>query len=141
MGDTINQRLKEYIELKKIDGPDIYGGTKISRQIYSDSINTSKSIPSEKLGIIVKKMPDDLNLRWLLTGEGEMLIKKDDTTAEPALPYKNRLTHDEKQVFEERIINLENTIAVLTKLLSEAKEGGCGQGEIEGGVAPHRKTG
>lgn len=72
MEENINQRLKKYIDLKKIDGPVLYKGTRITRQSWNSFIKSGKSIPSEKLGIVISKMPD-LNARWLLTGEGSMI--------------------------------------------------------------------
>lgn len=72
MEESINQRLKKYIDYKKIVWPVLFKGTRITRQSWNSFTKTGKSIPSEKLGIVISKMPD-LNTRWLLTGEGSMI--------------------------------------------------------------------
>lgn len=70
---TINQRLKEYFESKKIDAPEFYKKIGIDRIEWSGWINSAKPISLLKLQRIVNTFPD-LNARWLLTGEGDMLV-------------------------------------------------------------------
>lgn len=116
MEKTINQRLKEYIEVKKINPPEIYSGTKISRQLWSNFINTSSSIPSEKLGILINKMPE-LNARWLLTGEGSMIVEYEQTDRQytsqdkPQPPKHTRYCND--PVCNARILELETQVNIL----------------------------
>lgn len=116
MEEIINQRLKKYIDLKKINGPEVYNGTKISRQLWSNYINTSKSIPLDKLTSILKRLPD-LNARWLLTGEGSMLEKYEQTDRQyisqdnPQPPKHTRYCND--PACNARILELETQVNIL----------------------------
>lgn len=69
---TVNQRLSVYIAEKKIDPPEFYKKIGASRGDWSGWINAGKAIPLNKLQLITS-ICKDLNVRWLITGEGEML--------------------------------------------------------------------
>jgi hypothetical protein len=69
---TINQRLKEFFESKKIDAPAFYKKIGATRGDWSGWINTGKPIPVAKLQLIVSAFPE-LDSRWLLVGEGNMI--------------------------------------------------------------------
>lgn len=147
MGVIINQRLKQIVDLKNIEGPDIYNGTKLSRQAWSDFINTNKSIPSEKLAIVVGKIPY-INARWLLTGEGDMFetnyIQDDklrfanDYSPSPTI-YKECNNPECKAIIK----RLEDDIAVykmaIKKLSGEMEA--PPEKYVKGGVEKHGKTG
>ncbi|MDR0619254.1 MAG: XRE family transcriptional regulator [Bacteroidales bacterium] len=70
----VKERIREYIKYKGITERmfcQMMGGVSYS---YVNSIN--KSIGNDKLKRIKAAFPD-LNVLWVLTGEGEMLINKD----------------------------------------------------------------
>lgn len=87
---SINQRLKEFIKLKKIDPPSLYKNVGVTRGTWSGWINSNKAISVEKLVLIIKEL-DNINVRWLLTGEGEMLedATPDNQVTEGSEKYKN----------------------------------------------------
>lgn len=66
---TVKQRLIDFLDLKKISKSEFGRAINVSAA-YVTSIR--KSIDPEKLQSIALKYPD-LNLDWLLTGEGQML--------------------------------------------------------------------
>ncbi len=68
MVSTINQRLKEYLEEKKIQAPAIYNKIGVSRVVWSNYINGGQPISLSKLQLIIGLLPN-LNVRWLLTGD------------------------------------------------------------------------
>lgn len=78
-----------------------------------------KSIGADKRDLIIVKYPN-LNIDWLLTGRGEMLLnyseKKISSSASDALKDKYILLLEKiNSNFEEKIQSLEDTIAKLTK--------------------------
>jgi len=64
----MNQRLKEYLEEKKISAVDIYSKIGVSRMVWSQWMNSGTPIPLSRLISIVELLPL-LNVRWLMTGE------------------------------------------------------------------------
>jgi len=69
MKTTINNRLKEYIELNNINPPDFYHKVGASRMEYFSWMNESRPIPLRYLLAILNFYPN-LNARWLLLGDG-----------------------------------------------------------------------
>lgn len=70
MESTVKQRLTTYLKEKKISHSE-FGRTIGVSAAYVSSIR--KSIDKDKLQLIREAYPD-LNLDWLLYGEGEMLV-------------------------------------------------------------------
>ena len=68
MTTTINQRLKEYIEEKKITPSDIYSKIGATRIVWSNWMNGGAPISVGKLQLIIGLLPT-VNVRWLMTGE------------------------------------------------------------------------
>ena len=69
---SVNQRFNEFMEFKKIQPKElgeIFGRTKSS----ISAIKTGKSLITTKQIILIAEKFNQLNLRWLLTGSGEML--------------------------------------------------------------------
>lgn len=69
---SVNERFKEYLEIKNIDGPVHYKAIKIPKALWSNYKEGERAIPLNTVCDIVKYFKD-LNSRWLLTGEGPML--------------------------------------------------------------------
>jgi hypothetical protein len=82
---TINQRLAEYIESEKINSPDVYKAIGASRQTWNGWIGHGRPISLAKTQGIVT-FCKNLNARWLLTGEGEMLVTSSGTTEKGKTP-------------------------------------------------------
>lgn len=68
---TVNERLRDYFESKRLDQVDVAAALNISKQRLNNWL-TDTSIPMYSLTDILNHYTD-LNSTWLLTGEGEML--------------------------------------------------------------------
>ena len=116
---NVKQRLRSFIKAQSI-----------SIKAFEESINASngyvnsisKSIGLDKLESIIEIYPN-LNLEWLLTGEGEMLKKKDeDPPPEEKKPDEN-VPELQKQIIDlqnHRISQLEKEVEELKKELASA---------------------
>lgn len=88
---TINQRVKEYLDFKNVSYAEL-GRMIISKRGDVSSWFNEKSmveIPPKKVLEIIK-VYKDLNARWLITGEGEMLesnAMNPQIVAEPKVDY------------------------------------------------------
>ena len=71
---SVSIRLSAYIEAKKIKQIDIAEVMGKKRQIVSSIINGRSNLTLEQC-ILLHKKYHDLNIYWLLFGEGEMLNK------------------------------------------------------------------
>lgn len=81
---SVKQRVKEFVMYKKMSDRQFSLSIGVSAG-YINSI--SKSIQPDVMNSISALYPD-LNIGWLLTGEGEML--KDNTEAKPIINYEQR---------------------------------------------------
>lgn len=70
---TVNQRFMEFIELNKIQPKEIAEIFGLTKSAIS-GIKNEKSVITTKQIILIAERFKKLNLRWLLTGTGEMLI-------------------------------------------------------------------
>ncbi len=73
MEESINQRLKKFVEEQSINEPDTYKYLGTRRQVWNGWLNAEEAIPLNKVQKLIGRF-SDLNARWLLTGEGEMLL-------------------------------------------------------------------
>ena len=96
------QRLREFVRWAQIQGlcksePDFERQCGLSARYIVNNVHTGKgNIGSEMLGRIVKAFPQ-LNLAWICTGEGAMLIQGGD----------NALNADYKQAYEGAMMQVE----------------------------------
>ena len=114
MESSINERLKQSVEYKKINPPDIYNKIGVRRQIWGGWLNQNQAIPLDKLVKIVKLIPD-IDARWLLTGEGEMINQPGaipELVEEPKGTYKNSDCCTRCKDLEKQIALYEKLIAV-----------------------------
>lgn len=72
---SINQRVIEFFESKKIPAPDFYRKIGVNRIEWSKWVNDFKPITVKHLQSIISAY-NELNARWLMTGEGEMMINE-----------------------------------------------------------------
>ena len=117
MEKSINKRISEIIEEKKINEPDFYKKLGTPRQTWNGWINAEAPIPLKKIQLIIGLLPD-VDARWLLTGVGRMLndeeISLQNEAQEPMQSYKNCERCEEK---ENRIKELKDHIESLKKML------------------------
>lgn len=125
----IGNRLKKYLEVKGISQADFARKTGLTQGHVSDIINNIKKHPSA--GTLAKiDKNTDLNIRWLLTGEGEMFTNEKSTERSPmdimrdVLKEEFDFTDKELSALEKLLVRKE-VIILLTKALegdSTAKE-------------------
>ncbi|MDE5421742.1 hypothetical protein L3073_05945 [Ancylomarina sp. DW003] len=72
----IKGRILQYIDYKKIKKSYFLEKTTISASNFKSS-GLKSEIGGDKMALILSKFPD-INAKWLLTGNGEMLLSEDD---------------------------------------------------------------
>ena len=111
MENTVRQRLESFLELKKISKSE-FGRLIGVSSAYITSMR--KSIQPDKVKSIALNFPE-LNINWLLTGNGEMLKENIAVTPQPS--------SDEMELYKKLIASLEETVAsqkmIIQKLQTE----------------------
>ena len=82
---SVKERLILYVKFLGISNSEFCRNIGVSNAFIS---SMRKSIQPDKADIIASKYPD-LNIKWLLTGRGEMLISEKDKTELGGVPYWN----------------------------------------------------
>lgn len=111
------EKLIETLELTQLSMAEAIG---ISQGYVSQMVSGSRNISRTVLQSITKKF-QNVNVRWLITGEGQMFLeKKLDVVEEPSMPYgpdcKEDLFGDLRALlehYEKRIAGLEGVVAAL----------------------------
>lgn len=75
MGQTVNQRLKQFVERKKLSNKEFANSILVSEVSVSRWFSLIESFPLKHLNTLLLKFPD-LNARWLITGDGDMFDLK-----------------------------------------------------------------
>lgn len=90
MGDnkTLTNRLETYIDYKKMDVWDFERRLELTKGVLYNAIKKNTTIGSDKLEIIITNCKD-LNPAWLLTGDGDMIIKVDVSVGHSQLSIGN----------------------------------------------------
>jgi len=73
---SINQRIKELIEYKKLSQDQFAFELGIKKQQVSNWVKFVEKVPEKHLITVIKKYPD-INARWLFLGEGSMVEGED----------------------------------------------------------------
>jgi len=82
MEQTINQRVKAYIDNKKISQESFRASIGVAnKQQVSQWLTENSRIPEKYLLEMIRKYVD-VNARWLLTGEGEMFLNPENETSQ-----------------------------------------------------------
>jgi len=117
---NINNRIRKFIKEKNISFREFAEKTGMSES----NVRLSKNYGSDKLGRIIKAFPE-LNIIWLITGEGDMLINNEPKKISinnisglyPAFGQKN----NELIECQKKIIQLQDEIRKLEKDLFKLK--------------------
>ena len=86
---TVNERVKEFIELNKISQSDLAKVILIKPQQVTNWFTQGERVPEKALVRMIENYKE-LNARWLITGEGEMLegsVHLPQIVAEPKVDY------------------------------------------------------
>ncbi len=155
---SIGQRLKAFIEYKKMKPVDVANILGYPKQQLSSWMNNKTQITTAFLPVLLGSFRE-LNARWLLTGEGEMLESTSNKTPylpmspeiktanEHTSPYPNQCTNPLCTMHIEMLMNEVEMLKEFNKALQNnlddlrQKGGRHGPGEIEGGVDQSRITG
>lgn len=86
MGNTVKERLKSFLRNENIKATDFCNAIGVSQGYIA---GMRESIQPDKLKSIAIKYPN-LDLGWLLTGEGDMLKGEKDNMLEPISDYETR---------------------------------------------------
>ncbi len=104
---SVNQRLKKYISSVKLN-PTGFGRTVgISKSMMSQIMNETSKISTENI-IKIRNQYPDLNINWLINGEGQMLNSEE---GKDEHENKNQIISEMKiieDLFEELKKNMEH---------------------------------
>lgn len=106
---NIKERLKSYIKHKGIKETNFCRSIPVSTG-YVNSIY--KGIGTDKRNLIIEKYPD-LNMDWLLTGRGEMIVPN----SNPVLDDE-KISHNQNSLWDKYVLLLEK----YTLLLEQTKD-------------------
>ncbi len=109
------QRLKFYFDSKKIQRKDFCQKTGYSEKNLSNALTGSVKLPRIDLIESLIRYDPNLNIRWLLLGEGEMMLNTEKEHSQMEKPNSKKL--DLKQRLEE----LEKTVLELVKEMEKMK--------------------
>ncbi len=124
---SVRERIKDYISLKNITAKNFEQSIGCSNGYIN---NIRKSIPSDKLDKIMK-IYTDLNITWLLTGEGDMILENGESNKHISLlnneedemgqSFKSlmKIQMETIRLQNEMIISLNETIKHLSSELSK----------------------
>lgn len=128
MGENTLNRIKQYIDYKGLTISSFEREVGMSNGSFASQLKNNKTIGVDKLENILSIFPD-INIEWLLTGNGPMLKKNERTTiGEPDEPYGSKGSKDElyERIIaeqKERIRDLQRTIEDLRTQLNIQDKG------------------
>ena len=115
--DSVKQRLIRFAKLKCKS----VRAFEMANNLTVGYINAIRvSIQPDKIQRIASHYPD-LNIDWLMTGSGEMLVKNDEMVSEPLPVYEKRC--ERCKALEQTIEAQKQTIQAQQELIAELKKG------------------
>lgn len=115
--DSVKQRLIRFAKLKCKS----VRAFEMANNLTVGYINAIRvSIQPDKIQRIASHYPD-LNIDWLMTGSGDMLVKNDGMVSEPAPMYEKRC--ERCKALEQTIEAQKQTIQAQQELIAELKKG------------------
>lgn len=124
---SIGKRLREYLHIRKLTQEEFSQLTGISKQT-TNNIAQDKTAPSGDVLVKISKEYKDINLNWLISGEGEMFKFKEGTGTPISSDFNSfskenliSLLHEKNklvQAKEEIVETLKETIAYQRMLIN-----------------------
>jgi hypothetical protein len=115
-------RLKKYIDFKGISTAGFERSIGMSNASFGKSLKNGGTIGADKLEIILKVYPD-LNVNWLISGRGEMLLLPGQKNESP--PNYGQIIYESQekiiQTLQETIDIQQRYIKLLEKDLTDQK--------------------
>ena len=132
--NTFGGRLRAYRKSKKLKGEDFAGILRVKKaQVAMIEKNASRS-PSEKLTELATAFPD-LDLNWLLTGKGDMLLDPGQEKLRALLQAEQEELRAAKQAHQAATRELQSAeqelVSVKLALQSEQKGRQSAEGELQ----------
>lgn len=108
--EKVRDRLKKYLNYKGLKDKEFCSSLGVSTAYIS---SMRESISPDKLKSIAL-LYDDLNITWLLTGEGEMLKEPvgDEAEAEPTLGELARMIADHDRRFHDQMERIMDAMGI-----------------------------
>lgn len=111
---TVNQRIAQYIDFKRFKKSDFF-----KKVDMSDSILKSNAVGSDKLARIINAYPD-LNVNWVLFGEGKMIKEPENMLREPDIKYG--INYADKLIkCQEKIIELQEQLSKINAQITNLR--------------------
>lgn len=119
---TLNQRLKQFVSVSNLKPSQIASDIGASRQVVNGWINDGRSISNRMLELLLRAY-NNLNARWLITGEGEMLGTELSAVQEGQAKYGDSRSPELKEAWMQcGALKLENT--QLKERIAQLETGG-----------------
>lgn len=93
----MKDRIKEYMDYKSITAGELASVLEVQRSNISHVLNGRNKPGASFIEKLLISFPD-INARWLLTGEGEMVINSGDEDVGVVIPVKRSIEKNEKAV-------------------------------------------
>ncbi len=118
---SINQRFTKLLEIKNIKQKTIAEKLGVTPQMISYIIKEKSKISIEYIPELIKIFPD-LNLVWLLTGEGEPLVDNTINEAIEKYGHQNCIPKDIHQQCLDQLNEKDEQIKSLLKIIENSNE-------------------
>ena len=112
---TIAQRLRLFLDNLGIEQQELANTISISKQVVSNAINGKTKYPKSDFLIQLLDGYPNINLYWLLTGEGEMFTTADNSN----FSTENEVLKSENTELRNELIKSQNRIIELLDKFSE----------------------
>jgi len=118
---TFGERIKEYIKYKGINVRTFEMKSTLNNGAIYRVIKNGSSLHGASIAAIAKHW-QDLDLNWLMTGEGQM-IKEGQLVEEPHLPYGKRTSRAEQiKLYQDSLERADHLIAHQKEMIDILKQ-------------------
>lgn len=121
---TVGKRLKTFLKSNRISQTAVAEQIGVSKGFISGIINGHTDLTGKVIQGLTKSYPK-LNIRWIMTGDGEMLTEKTESNGveEPRMDYVPTPPELKiEQTTEWRLKALEEQVEALWKVIHELRE-------------------
>lgn len=113
--EAINNRIAQIIRHYGLSASSFSKKIGISSTIIGNIVGGRRSKPSIEAIQAIYSSFEDINLEWLIAGEGDIIKEKGSSLAEPEASYKRIILDNQVQFLNEHIKELTEVIKNLSK--------------------------